>query len=171
MAQIKYSDPTELRPLTPEQVAMGYDPMQVEGKPVVVWSVVIVVSLLAIFFAVEAYVMHYREREYDRKVQQPLAEDAATLRSREEGLLSRYQWLDKPTGKVGIPNDRAMELVLQGYQSGKRTYLGNPVNKAQIDASNAGQAAAAADGGAPAAATGSTTNGGAATANAATQGK
>jgi hypothetical protein len=147
MAQNEHHDPTEFRPLRPEEAALGYDPMSVAGQPVVVWSLVIVLSLIAIFVSVRAYVMYYKEKEYVMKVQEPVAEDAAAQRAREEGALTRYQWSDKSKGLVNLPNDRAMELVLNAYQSGQLTYPGKPVNKAQIDAANSGQAAAAADGG------------------------
>ena len=39
--------------------------------------------------------------------------DVYTLKSGQRGVLSRYGWVDKATGVVHIPIERAMELTLQ----------------------------------------------------------
>jgi len=40
-------------------------------------------------------------------------EGLAALRAREEEALGRYRWLDAERGVVGVPIDRAIELMLQ----------------------------------------------------------
>jgi hypothetical protein len=41
------------------------------------------------------------------------AQDLNQLRAREDALLNHYTWIDKETGVVRIPIDRAMELLAQ----------------------------------------------------------
>jgi hypothetical protein len=140
----------DLRPVSPDEVAIGYNPENVAGKAVVFWAVGIIVFLVVCFGLIQTYWIWFKEREYDRKVQQPVSEDIRALRAREDGELTRYRWIDKGKGTVGLPVERAMELVARGYASGQLTYAAKPGNKAQIDAANAGVAAVAADGGASA---------------------
>lgn len=137
----------DLRPVSPDEVAIGYNPENVAGRSVVVWAVGIILFLVVCFALIQTYWVWFKEREFDRKVQQPVSEDIQALRSREDGELARYRWIDKGNGTVGLPVERAMELVAKGYATGQLTYAAKPGNKVQIDAANAGVAAVAADGG------------------------
>lgn len=148
----------EISPIAQEEVAIGYNPQGVNGFAVLIWGLLIIGTIVAVYFGVKTYWVWFNEREFDRKVQQPVAEDAAALRAREEGELTRYRWLDKGKGRVGLPVNRAMELTAQSYASGTPWYPAKPVNKAQIDAANSG-AAAGADGGGAAPAAGAATPG------------
>jgi hypothetical protein len=51
----------------------------------------------------------------------------ADLNSENQKVLAQYHWVDKSKGVVGIPIDRAMELVLVPLQSNKPHPAG-PVN-------------------------------------------
>jgi hypothetical protein len=51
----------------------------------------------------------------------------ADLNSENQKILTQYHWVDKTKGVVGIPIDRAMELVLVQLQSNKPHPAG-PVN-------------------------------------------
>lgn len=51
----------------------------------------------------------------------------ADLNSANEKILTQYRWIDKNQGVVGIPIDRAMDLVLVQLQSNKPHPAG-PVN-------------------------------------------
>jgi hypothetical protein len=51
----------------------------------------------------------------------------ADLRSEDQKILTQYHWVDKSKGVVGIPIDRAIELVLVQLQSIKPHPAG-PVN-------------------------------------------
>jgi hypothetical protein len=51
----------------------------------------------------------------------------ADLNSENQKILTQYHWVDKSKGVVGIPIDRAMDLVLAELQSNKPHSAG-PVN-------------------------------------------
>lgn len=89
---------------------------------IVVWAVI---GLLSFYFS---YLSHYREQvssptlPYEEGAQKlppeprlqpsPTA-DLQTLRARENDLLTHYRWIDRSKGIVGIPIDRAIQLIAQ----------------------------------------------------------
>jgi len=50
-------------------------------------------------------------------------EDLANYRQQEDAILNGYRWLDRKSGVVGIPIERAMKLLVQ---QGKEPVLGTP---------------------------------------------
>lgn len=52
--------------------------------------------------------------------------DLARVRSREEGLLNSYDWVDRQHGVVRIPIDRAIDLIVQQGLPGTPTAPGRP---------------------------------------------
>jgi hypothetical protein len=66
--------------------------------------VVTVVLLQAYFFRAES-------EENQRKVVAVVPEELAQARADQIGLLHSYRWIDEKQGVVGIPVERAMELV------------------------------------------------------------
>ena len=71
----------------------------------------IVVGLIVVVLALQAIFDHVREQQIFVKVLEPVSEDYLNLRAREEGQLHSYQYIDRATGKVRIPIERAMELM------------------------------------------------------------
>src|SRR5580700_5480705 len=51
----------------------------------------------------------------------------ADLNSENQKVLTQYRWVDKSKGVVGVPIDRAMELVVAELQSNK-PHAAGPVN-------------------------------------------
>ena len=66
--------------------------------------VVIIVVLQAVFFDMEA-------AELERKVYSQRDEALARLEAEQRETLASYRWIDQEGGVVGIPIERAMELV------------------------------------------------------------
>lgn len=66
---------------------------------------VIIVLLQALFYGAE-------RGELARKVRGAGWDDLAGLRTEQEGLLHSTRWIDEKKGVVGIPIERAMELLV-----------------------------------------------------------
>jgi hypothetical protein len=63
----------------------------------------------------------------DEVTAQTRLKNLADLNSENQKILTQYHWVDKSKGVVGIPIDRAMDLVLAELQSNKPHSAG-PVN-------------------------------------------
>ena len=75
--------------------------------------VICVVLLQAYFYRSEA-------DEVRRKVVAVAPEELAQARAEQLGVLNSYRWIDEKAGVVGIPIDRAMELVVAERAAGTR---------------------------------------------------
>ena len=69
---------------------------------------VVVVLLQAVFYSAE-------RAENQVKVVAPASEELASLRASQLEVLHSYRWIDQPNGVVGIPIERAMELVVREH--------------------------------------------------------
>jgi len=85
-------------PNTPRTVLVGF-----VGT---VLLVVIIVALQTLFYNVE-------KKEYQRKIVNQIPEELASLKAQQTENLHAYRWIDKASGIVAIPIDRAIELVVQ----------------------------------------------------------
>lgn len=92
------------------------------GTLVTVW---VLSSLVYLYFA---YLTHNRAATSPRplpvevhgnplppepRLQQSPREDLKAMRTREDWMLSHYTWVDKQKGIVGIPIDRAIQMIAQ----------------------------------------------------------
>lgn len=66
----------------------------------------IIVTLQTLFYNVE-------KKEFQRKVVNEVPEELASLKARQIENLHSYRWVDKASGVVAIPIDRAIELVVR----------------------------------------------------------
>lgn len=130
----------EFHPVSAEEAKLGYNPQNVSGKLVAIWSASIIAFLVLMFVLIEEYWAWYKFGEFHTKVEQAASEDLTALHAREDGELARYHYVDKAKGLVGLPISRAMELVAKGYAENKLTYPAEPINKAKQDALNTGAA-------------------------------
>jgi hypothetical protein len=63
----------------------------------------------------------------DEVTAQVRLKNLADLNSENQKVLTQYHWIDKSKGVVGVPIDRAMDLVLAELQSNK-PHAAGPVN-------------------------------------------
>jgi hypothetical protein len=92
----------------------GFDTLAVALSAMAALILVWVVSLFLRggFLAAQA-------REYDAKVLAPVNETVRTYRAEQQALLDGgYRWIDQQEGTVGIPVDRAVDLVVERHGSG-----------------------------------------------------
>lgn len=74
---------------------------------VVVFTLLVVITILAL----QAYFSRVSNEQFEEKVVSEIPEEKATVFAEQRKLLSEYRWIDRDQGVVGIPVDRAMEIV------------------------------------------------------------
>lgn len=86
----------------------------------------IVLALIVLLLALQAYFDRLWEREVYVKVLAPESETLREVRAREEQQLHRYTYLDRQRGTVQLPIERAMELLIEEARQGKLFYPTTP---------------------------------------------
>lgn len=76
------------------------------------------VLLFVLIVGLEVLYYNYENKEETKKVYDQRYEEIAGLRAVQEAELNSYRWIDKERGIVGIPIERAMELVAKDLASG-----------------------------------------------------
>jgi len=99
--------------LTPEELAeMGFDRTEVQTIPVVVVTVVIVGFIVAVCIGCAIYYNSFRDAQVERLQLEPVSQDYVELQAREQKHLNTYGSIDKASGTIRIPIEKAMELVV-----------------------------------------------------------
>jgi hypothetical protein len=92
---------------------------------------VIITSLVIIllFVGLTVFVVSQRENipTVDEQTAQVRLKNLAELNAENQRVLTQYHWVDKNKGVVGIPINRAMDLVLAQLQANK-PHAAGPVN-------------------------------------------
>jgi len=99
--------------LTPEELAeIGFDRTEVQTLPVVVVTVVIVGFIVAVCVGCAIYYNSFRDAQVERLQLEPVSQDYVELQSREQKHLNTYGTIDKASGTIRIPIEKAMDLVV-----------------------------------------------------------
>jgi hypothetical protein len=71
----------------------------------------------------QAWVNTRLAREQDRKIVAPPFAELEVYQAEQQALLGEYRWIDREAGRVGLPVERAMQLVVEEHAtpSGART--------------------------------------------------
>jgi hypothetical protein len=109
--EIRRADPSE-----------GFDPTEPQAGAIAAFAVGSVILLVITIVALTVYFNHIWEEAVYEKILAPPSEELKTLHYREDWQLTHYQYVDKKTGVVRIPLDRAMELFTQEAAQGKLFY-------------------------------------------------
>ena len=83
------------------------------------WMVITSVVIILLFVGLVALLVIQRGhvQTYDEARKEQRLKNLAELNAENEKILTQYHWVDKAKGVVGIPIDRAMNLVLTELQS------------------------------------------------------
>lgn len=131
--------------LTPEEIAeLGYDRTEVQTVPVVVVTVAIIGFIVAVCVGCAIYYNSFRDAALERVQLEPVSKDYLDLQAREAQQLNSYATVDKATGTVRLPIEKAMALIVtEAAPGGKWRFPVNsyPVKKPE-DAAAAAPAAA-----------------------------
>jgi hypothetical protein len=126
----------------------GFDRQEPSSGAIVTFAIGSLILLVLTILAIQQYFDHIWNEAVYEKVLAPPSELLHEVRGRDDWNLTHYMYLDKPSGQVRIPVDRAMELMLQEAAAGKTFYPG----KATVPKKEEPAAAAPAAPGTPAAA-------------------
>src|ERR1700689_5209196 len=100
----------------------GFDRQEPSSGAIMAFAVGSLVLLVITIFAIQQYFDHIWSEAVYEKVLAPPSEQLHDVRGRDDWNLTHYMYMDKPSGQVRIPVDRAMELMLQDASAGKTFY-------------------------------------------------
>ena len=90
-----------------------------------VWGIVGAVVVFVIIVALQAFYYSMRDDEIDRKVVNQAPEELGRLIATQQEALGSYRWIDQENGVVGIPIERAMEIVTRELGTASRSPEGS----------------------------------------------
>ena len=92
---------------------------------------VIITSLvmMLLFVGLAAFLVSQRDNipTVDEQTAEVRLKNLAELNAENQKFLTQYHWVDKSKGVVGIPIDRAMDLVVAQFQANK-PHAAGPIN-------------------------------------------
>ncbi len=94
-------------------------------KLIWVYFVALVLTLGALHFVFNVWFSATLNSEVIRKQNTGLARDLQILRLQAAEALGQYRWINRETGTVGLPIDRAMELIVS-ESAGRRQGVQSP---------------------------------------------
>lgn len=107
---------------TKQLANQGFDPGEVDHTSVVMFGLVIVGIIVAVFIGVTIFWDKFLIGRYKEVVEGSPNEQLEQLRTREHKLLDGYSFVDKSKGQVRLPLERAKELLLSEVGAGKPAY-------------------------------------------------
>jgi hypothetical protein len=131
----------------------SYDRTDPAGKFIFAVGAGIVAFVIASGIAITFYFDRVQEEQIYTRVLAPENNALKDLRTKEDQELHSFGYIDRPTGKVRLTIDRAMQLIAQDAKNGQPKYPTAPYRmrtKEELAAAAAGAAAAPAEGSAPA---------------------
>jgi hypothetical protein len=110
---IEHHDPTE-----------GFDRTEPSAGAIWAFAIGSIIVLAVVIGALQQYFEKiWNQAVYDR-VLTAASEELKTVRGRDDWDLTHYMYLNKQTGQVRIPLDRAQELFMKEVAAGKPFYPG-----------------------------------------------
>lgn len=110
------------RAVIPADPREGFDRDEPSSGAIAAFAVGSLILLVLTIGAITQYFNHVWDEAVYEKVLAPPSELLKEVRGRDDWNLTHYMYLDKNSGQVRIPIDRAMELVLQDAAAGKTFY-------------------------------------------------
>src|SRR5580698_6767796 len=112
-------DGKEIIPADPSE---GFDRAEPSAGAIATFMVGSLILLVLTILAIQQYFDHIWNQAVYEKVLAPPSEQLKEVRGRDDWNLTHYLYMDKASGQVRIPVDRAMELILQDAAAGKTFY-------------------------------------------------
>jgi hypothetical protein len=88
-------------------------PDEIRVGPIVMIGVIGLVVTVVIVLGLQALVLREEQAEYRRKVVDRPYRELLNLEADQSEVLDAYRWIDEEKGVVGIPVERAMEIVVR----------------------------------------------------------
>jgi hypothetical protein len=112
-------DGKEIIPADPSE---GFDRAEPSAGAIATFMIGSLVLLVLTILAIQQYFDHIWNQAVYEKVLAPPSEQLKEVRGRDDWNLTHYMFMDKASGQVRIPIDKAMELNLQDAAAGKTFY-------------------------------------------------
>src|SRR5580658_2006686 len=112
-------DGKEIIPADPKE---GFDRDEPSAGAIATFAISSLFLLVVTILAIQQYFDHIWSEAVYEKVLAPPSEQLREVRGRDDWNLTHYMYMDKASGQVRIPVDRAMELMLQDASAGKTFY-------------------------------------------------
>jgi hypothetical protein len=112
-------DGKEVIPADPHE---GFDRDEPSAGAIATFAIGSLILLVLTILAIQQYFDHIWSEAVYEKVLAPPSEQLREVRGRDDWNLTHYMYMDKASGQVRIPVDRAMELMLQDASAGKTFY-------------------------------------------------
>lgn len=100
----------------------GFDRREPGAKAIAAFAIGSLILLVLTIVAIQQYFEHIWNQAVYEKILAPPSEQLQEVRGRDDWNLTHYMYMDKGSGQVRIPVDRAMELVLRDAAAGKTFY-------------------------------------------------
>jgi hypothetical protein len=148
------SEHVETTPIGHHDPREGFDHGEPNVKSIWAFTVVSILVLVLVIVALQQYFVKIWNDAVTEKVLVAPDPTLQMVRGRDDWDLTHFMYLDKKSGQIRIPVDRAQDLFLQEVAAGKPFYPGKPtVPKKEEPAAAPGASPAAAPGAPGAAAT------------------
>jgi len=112
-------DGKEIIPADPRE---GFDRGEPSAAAIAGFAIGSLLLLVLTIGAIQQYFDHIWSQAVYEKILAPPSEQLREVRGRDDWNLTHYMYMDKPSGQVRIPVDRAMELILADAAAGKTFY-------------------------------------------------
>ena len=112
-------DGKEIVPADPRE---GFDRAEPSAGAIATFMIGSLILLVMTILAIQQYFDHIWNAAVYEKVLAPPSEQLREVRGRDDWNLTHYLYMDKASGQVRIPVDRAMDLMLQDAAAGKTFY-------------------------------------------------
>lgn len=110
------------REIVPADPREGFDRDEPSAGAIAAFAIGSLVLLVLTIAAIQQYFEHIWTEAVYEKVLAPPSEQLLEVRGRDDWNLTHYMYLDKASGQVRIPVDRAMDLLVQDAAAGKTFY-------------------------------------------------
>jgi hypothetical protein len=131
---MSHPDP-EHDPIVKHSPKEGFDRSDPHVGAIFVYTVVSLTVLVLVIVAIQVYFEDlYKKAVYDKILSVP-SEQLQDVRNRDAWNLSHYMYgdLNKNSGRVRIPLDKAMQMNLEDAQAGKVFYPAKPAPVKPVD--------------------------------------
>lgn len=93
----------------------GYEKSDVNVKKIVIPSALFGLIIVLCLIGLDQYFKIAKDRMYFEQVLKPESQALKELNQKEHDMMSNYKMMDKSTGMVQIPIERAMELEVMEH--------------------------------------------------------
>lgn len=102
--------------------AEGYDHGEPNSAMIGIIGGAIVLVVVIVILAITYLYDFAHDTQVDQVVGQPVSQELMDLRAREDADLYQYKYIDRNTGAVRLPIDRAEELLIKEAAEGRLKY-------------------------------------------------